>query len=73
MRAALDQFFFFFFKKDHGFGVPITYSEDSEGWVGWKDDGLKSWGKMFKTMRWRSEKNRIKAVFKLHFQATQVC
>eukprot|EP00268_Persea_americana_P034766 TRINITY_DN34381_c2_g2_i9.p1 TRINITY_DN34381_c2_g2~~TRINITY_DN34381_c2_g2_i9.p1 ORF type:complete len:957 (-),score=237.24 TRINITY_DN34381_c2_g2_i9:468-3338(-) len=27
---------------------------------------------MFKTMRWRSEKNRIKAVFKLHFQATQV-
>lgn len=28
--------------------------------------------KMFKTVRWRSEKNKIKAVFKLQFLATQV-
>ncbi|KAJ4957326.1 hypothetical protein NE237_014109 [Protea cynaroides] len=27
---------------------------------------------MFKSVRWRSEKNKIKAVFKLQFQATQV-
>ncbi|KAL5981542.1 hypothetical protein ACLOJK_015604 [Asimina triloba] len=29
-------------------------------------------GKMFKASRWRSEKNKIKDVFKLQFQATQV-
>lgn len=28
--------------------------------------------KMFKSSRWRSEKNKIKAVFKLQFHATQV-
>lgn len=28
--------------------------------------------KMFKGARWRSEKNKIKAVFKLQFEATQV-
>ncbi|KAG5070205.1 hypothetical protein AAZX31_01G203400 [Glycine max] len=27
---------------------------------------------MFRSARWRSEKNRVKAVFKLHFHATQV-
>lgn len=27
---------------------------------------------MFKSSRWRSEKNKIKAVFKLQFHATQV-
>ena len=27
---------------------------------------------MFKAARWRSEKNRIKAVFKFQFRATQV-
>lgn len=28
--------------------------------------------KMFKSARWRSDKNKIKAVFKLQFHATQV-
>lgn len=27
---------------------------------------------MFKSARWRSEKNKVKAVFKLQFHATQV-
>lgn len=30
------------------------------------------WAKMFRSTRWRSEKNRIKAVFKLQFRASQV-
>ncbi|GMQ05366.1 hypothetical protein CsSME_00050424 [Camellia sinensis var. sinensis] len=27
---------------------------------------------MFKSARWRTEKNKVKAVFKLHFHATQL-
>ncbi|RRT61328.1 hypothetical protein B296_00024752 [Ensete ventricosum] len=33
---------------------------------------LKGRSKMFKAARWRSEKNKIKVVFRLQFQATQV-
>lgn len=35
----------------------------------WASEQVK---RMFRSARWRSDKNRVKAVFKLHFHATQV-
>jgi len=39
----------------------------------WRNPLAGEWvNEMFRSARWRSEKNRVKAVFKLHFHATQV-
>ena len=53
-----------------GVSVPCGGSAKRGFWI--SEAGAVEWDKMFRPARWWSEKNRVKAVFKLHFHVTQV-